>query len=105
LLDWKTGGSKYEDPFELEVGAVLLHAKFPHLKKIVGQFCWLKEDRLGRMYDLSDTRKTWLEITRIMDGILRLRQGGEFPARKGPLCGWCADTTCEHNPNSAKAVA
>ena len=33
LNDWKFGSSKYEDPFELEVGALLLHAKFPQLKK------------------------------------------------------------------------
>ena len=34
LADWKTGKSSYEDPFELETNAVLLHAKFPHLKNL-----------------------------------------------------------------------
>src|ERR1035437_6241196 len=42
INDWKSGGSKYEDPFELATNAVLIHAKYPQLKKIVGGYTWLK---------------------------------------------------------------
>lgn len=98
INDWKTGGSKYEDPFELATGAVLLHAKNPQLKKIVGSYTWLKENRVGQMYDLSDTLATWREMCRLMGEILALRaSGGPYPKRQSGLCGWCSVKDCEHH--------
>jgi len=97
--DWKTGNSKYEDPFELEVGAVLLKAKHPHLTKIVGNYIWLKDDRVSKPYDLSNTAQTWAEICSIMQTIYNYRKIGEFPKRQSPLCGWCQRFDCENNTN------
>lgn len=99
LGDWKTGNSKYEKPFELEVQAVLLQAKYPHLTKIVGQYIWLKENRLGRMYDLSNTRQTWAKICDIMQRVERDRASGEWEKKQGPLCGFCDVKDCEKNKN------
>ena len=96
LADWKTGKSSYEDPFELETNAVLLHAKRPHLKKIVGVYVWLKENRVSQLYDLSDTRRTWNEICRLMAEILERRKSGEFEKKKSGLCGYCSVEDCEH---------
>lgn len=94
--DWKTGNSKYEDPFELETNAVLLHAKFPHLKKIVGTYTWLRENRVSQLYDLSDTAQTWNTICRLMGEILAKRDTGEFEKKKSGLCGWCSVDDCEN---------
>lgn len=99
LNDWKTGNSKYEDPFELEVGAVLLHAKYPHLKKIVGTYTWLKDNRVSKLYDLSDTGKTWNEICRVMKEILAWRAAREFPKKRSGLCSWCQRWDCDLNNN------
>jgi len=96
INDWKSGNSKYEDPFELETNAVLIHAKHPHLKKIVGSYTWLKENRISQMYDLSNTRRTWFEICRLMAEILAKKQTGEFEKRKSGLCGWCSVSDCEN---------
>ena len=96
INDWKTGNSKYEDPFELETNAVLLHAKFPHLKKIVGTYTWLKENRVSQLYDLSNTGQTWGTICRLMGEILAKRDTGEFEKKKSGLCGWCSVDDCEH---------
>ncbi len=96
LADWKTGKSAYEDPFELETNAVLLHAKFPHLKKIVGSYVWLKENRVSQIYDLSDTRQTWGAICKLMAEILAKRDTGDFEAVRSGLCGWCSVSDCEH---------
>lgn len=104
INDWKFGGSpgkpasRYEDPFELEVGAVLLQAKFPQLTKIVGTYTWLKEDHVSKPYDLSDTNKTWAEISSIVRSIENYKAIGEFPKKQTPLCGWC-NCACEHNTN------
>ena len=96
INDWKTGKSSYEDPFELETNAVLIHAKHPHLKKIVGSYTWLKEGRVSQMYDLSDTRCTWTEMCRLMGEILERKKTGEFEKTKSGLCGWCSVEDCEH---------
>jgi hypothetical protein len=97
LIDWKSGSSKYENRFELDVGALMLHAANPVLKKIVGNYVWLKENRLGEMYDLSDTRHAWTKVTGIVKKIERDRKTGEFEKRPGPLCGFCDVKHCEHN--------
>ena len=99
MVDWKTGGSKYELPFELELHALMLRAKFPALKTIKGAFCWLKEDRMGQMYDLSDFNSTWAKVNNIIEQIEDDIEAGHFAKRQGPLCGWCSVFDCEHNPN------
>lgn len=96
IADFKTGKSTYEDPFELETNAVLLHAKFPHLKKIVGSYIWLKENRVSQMYDLSNTAATWGTICRLMAEILAKRDTGEFEKKKSGLCGYCSVGDCEN---------
>jgi hypothetical protein len=98
LPDWKTGNSRYEDPFELRVNAALLHARMPRLKRIMGQYVWLKDNRLGEMYDLSDTAATWKEIGEIVTTIHNWRTIDDYPKRQSPLCGWCPVTECEHHP-------
>lgn len=96
LADWKSGKVR-EDPLELEVQAVLLHVKYPQLKKIVGQYVWLAEHRLGQQYDLSDTRATWELIGRTVESMELDRARGVFEKRQGPLCGWCPVKDCENN--------
>ena len=96
INDWKTGKSTYEDPFELETNAVLIHAKYPTLKKIMGSYTWLKENRVSRMYDLSNTAKTWTEICRLMAEILAKRATGNFEKKQSGLCGWCSVSDCEN---------
>lgn len=102
INDWKTGNSKYEDPFELEVSALFIHAKYPHLTTIKGQYTWLKEERTSQIYDLSNTAATWAQVCNIMNNILAWRTVGEYPMRQTPLCGWCQDFTCPHNTNPRK---
>lgn len=96
LPDWKSGSSKYENPFELETNAVLLHAKHPQLTRIVGSYIWLKEHRISQLYDLSDTRKTWAELCRLMDLIGQASLTGEWRKMKSGLCGWCSVSDCEN---------
>lgn len=98
LADHKTGKVR-EDPFELEVQAVLLHARYPQLRKIVGQYLWLGELRIGQLHDLSSTDRTWEEINRIVQSIEADRKTGIWEKRQGPLCKWCACFDCEFNQN------
>lgn len=98
LADWKTGNSKYEDEFELAVNAVLLKGRYPHLTRIIGQYVWLKDGRLSKPYDVSNTQATWNEIQSIMATVTNYRKIAEFPKRPSGLCGWCQRYDCSENP-------
>ena len=43
LVDWKTGGRK-EEPLQLWLGALVMFAMFPFLRRVESMFIWLKED-------------------------------------------------------------
>jgi hypothetical protein len=95
IADWKTGNSKFEDPFELETSALLIRAHKPALAKIVGSYIWLKEDRVGQQYDLSDFAGTWKRVCRLMSEI-KGKQPDEFEKHKSGLCSWCSVKDCEN---------
>lgn len=97
IRDWKFGSSKYEDPFELETNALLLKIKYPELEVIRGDYCYLKENRIGQSYDLSRFQATWNEILRLVNLIEADRRSGAFEKRRSGLCGWCDVKDCEHN--------
>ncbi len=96
IVDWKSGSSKYEDPFELEIGAVLFQANFL-TNTAKGQYAWLAENRLGVLYDLSDTNKTFAKMKHLMEEIERDRARDWFEKRKSGLCGWCDCSHCENH--------
>lgn len=102
ILDWKDGRSKWVKRFELDVHAVLLHARYPQLTKIVAQYCFTTEGHLGEMYDCSDTRSTWQEINNIAKRIEADKTAGSFEKRRNVLCGWCECYDCENNTNPRK---
>lgn len=97
LNDIKTG-KVWEKPFELEVGAMLLHAQQPQLQTIVGTFTWLRENKLGKKYDLSGTAETWKKCNTIVSQIEADRASGHFEKREGRLCPYCSVLDCELNP-------
>ena len=101
MVDWKTGSSKYEDPFELEIGAMHLHALHPTLTKIVGQYAWLKENRLGQPHDLSETNRTWDKVNKLLVRMEAAKKSGDWPKRESPLCAWCDVLSCEYNKRPA----
>ncbi len=96
IIDWKTGASKFEDPFELETNALLVHLHFPKLTQIVGSYAWLKENRMSQVYDCSDFDNTFLEIDSLMKQIAEKRVTGNFEKRKSGLCGFCPVDDCEY---------
>jgi hypothetical protein len=97
MTDWKTGSSRFEDPFELATGALLLKSKYPNLRTVVGRYIYLKEDKIGQMHDLSNFKATWDEINDLMDLIAEKRKSGEWVKKKSGLCGWCSVEDCENH--------
>lgn len=99
IFDHKTGKSKYEHPFELEIHAMFLKAANPQLTKVSGSFIWLKEDRMGSPHDLSDFNSTWARVNNTVERIEDDMASGEWEKKRNPLCGWCRVFDCEHNGN------
>ncbi len=97
IVDWKTGKVR-EDPDELEIGAVLLKAMFPQIDKIMGWYVWLKDKKMGKMWDLSDTATKLPQIRERVARIEDAERTGHFPPQQNPLCGWCPVKTCEFHP-------
>lgn len=99
LTDWKTGSSRFEDPWELALGALLLKAKFPAITKAVGRYVYLKENQVGRMHDLSAFNAAWTSIVFFMDLIEGKAKTGDpavWQKKKSGLCGWCSVKDCEN---------
>jgi hypothetical protein len=96
ILDWKLVNKPREQPWQLELCALLLKAWRPALTTIKGSFVWLKQDRMGQLHDLSDFSKTWACVVSQMN-VIANRPDDYWPKRPNPLCGWCPVGTCEHN--------
>ena len=101
LIDWKTGKPR-EDPYELEIGALLLQAKHPQLTRIIGRYVWLKELRLGETHDCSDTQATFNRVHETMDEVGHAIKMNVFAKAKGPLCGYCPVKDCQYNYEGRK---
>ena len=100
LIDWKSGSDKYEDPFELEIGALLLACNEGMRSKVVGHYCY--ETGLSRAYDLSDVKGTLLKVRAIAADIERDLAAREWEKRRSGLCQkWCDVVSCEHNGRRA----
>jgi PD-(D/E)XK nuclease superfamily len=102
LYDWKTGKVR-EDPFELELQALLLKANHPSLQIIKGRFMWLRRAEVaGTAYDLSDTLRTAQKVRHALGIIEDCRAMGMWIKSPGPLCGWCNVSDCEHRLDGAR---
>jgi hypothetical protein len=97
IYDWKTGKT-YEDPFELRVQGLLLKLNRPELKRITGQYIWLKTGKLGREHNCSDTPNTWHELQELDKKARLFDASNVWPKVSNVLCSWCSVFDCEHNP-------
>lgn len=96
IFDWKTGKVR-EDPRELHCHALLIKANFPEVEKITGAYVWLKENKLGVVYDLSNTERVYHGMRATMAEIAECEVNGVWEKKPNPLCGWCPVKDCEHN--------
>lgn len=94
MYDWKWANRR-EDPKELRVQALLLHARYPHLTRIVGNYVWMREGKLGVPHDLSDTGAIWRSINGQMETIRKFAEMDHWPPKEGPLCAFCNVAKCE----------
>lgn len=97
FFDWKTGNSNYEDPYELELHAMAFQAAHPHIRKITARYVWLKDNRVGKPYDVSNVGETLECLQEKADEIEMCFKRGEWITKQGPLCGYCPVLSCTFN--------
>ena len=95
LVDWKTGKVK-EDKRELEQQALLVRANYPEIHRISGCYVWLKESKMGPVYDLTDVNRVYHATVAQMRQAEIYEKAGDWPKTPNPLCGWCNVIDCEH---------
>lgn len=97
FFDWKTGSSKYESPYELELHAMAFQAAHPQIRKITARYVWLQDNRIGKPYDVSNVGETLECLQEKADEIEMAHKRGEWVTKQGPLCGWCPVKSCGFN--------
>lgn len=100
IFDWKlVKNTRWTKRFELDVHALLLHAKHPHLRTIKAQYVFLNQKETSDVFDCSDTRGTWQVINDLVAKIESDLATKSFEKRSGPLCKWCGVFDCDKNQN------
>lgn len=108
ITDWKTGKDTYETPFELELHALLLAAKFaPSAYTYSARYVYIGRtngapDKIGRTYDVSDVGATWAKVNSLMARAHAYERNGHWPEQPNPLCAWCDVIQCRHNKKLAR---
>jgi hypothetical protein len=51
---------------------------------------------MGQQYDVSDFKRTFIEVQRLMNLTADKRVSGEWIKRKSGLCGFCPVSDCEN---------
>ena len=95
IVDWKTGKVR-EDDRELRQLALLVRANYPEVVRISGCYVWLKEGRMGVVYDLSDVNRTYHGTVAQMARARSYAEAGDWPKIENPLCSYCPVTDCEN---------
>lgn len=97
LLDWKTGKQR-EDPNELKIQALLVKRHMPFLDHIFGHYVWLKDGKVGRRHDVSDTNGTFARVRQEVDEIFHGLTMQHMPPKQSGLCPFCPVKSCEFHP-------
>ena len=95
IVDWKTGKVR-EDDRELRQLALLVLANYPEVTRISGCYVWLKEGRMGVVYDLSDVNRTYHGTVAQMARARSYAEANDWPKIENPLCSYCPVTDCEN---------
>ena len=95
IVDWKTG-RVWEDPFELECQAMVLHAHHPEVPFWQGEYFWTAEGRPGKRYPL-DPMAAFSRAADAWGKMHAYMAAGSWPKTQNKLCAWCDVKDCQFN--------
>lgn len=96
VVDWKTGKVK-DDPTQMALNAAVLSRWMPEHGLFKTLYVWLQSSNLTpKNYTVSKFTAVWNDLLPRVQKIEEARKTTTFPAKQGPLCGWCPVTQCPH---------
>jgi hypothetical protein len=96
VVDWKTGKVK-DDPTQMALNAAVLARWMPEIGLFKTLFVWLQSNNLTpKNYTVSKFTPVWNDLIPRVQKIEEARKTTTFPAKQGPLCGWCPVKSCPH---------
>jgi hypothetical protein len=96
VVDWKTGKVK-NDFTQLGLNAAVLSRWMPEIQEFRTLFGWLQSGSVApRTYKPTDIPGVWNDLLPRVARIEEARKTTDFPAKSGPLCGWCPVSSCPH---------
>lgn len=96
VIDWKTGKVK-DDPTQMALNAAVLSRWMPEIGLFKTLFVWLQSSNLTpKNYTVSKFQAVWNDLLPRVAKIEEARKTTTFPAKEGPLCGWCPVKQCPH---------
>lgn len=96
VVDWKTGKVK-DDPTQMALNAAVLSRWMPEIGMFKTLLVWLQASNLTpKNYTISKFTAVWNGLLPRVQKIEEARKTTTFPAKQGPLCGWCPVTQCPH---------
>lgn len=98
VVDYKTGSSKYPDPKQLQLMALLAFAHFPQIDHVkAGLLFVVHEHFFTSEYSRSDSEKLWADFAGDLERLRLSHVNEAWQPNPTPLCGWCPVKTCEFN--------
>jgi len=97
IVDYKTGSSKYPDPKQLKLMALMAFAHFPQLQKIKAGLLFIVHNSfVDESYTRDQIDELWDQFHPDLIRLDASHVSGVWNPNPTPLCGWCPVKTCEY---------
>jgi hypothetical protein len=95
-VDYKTGSSKYPDPKQLQLMALMVFSHYPEIVHIkAGLLFVMHEHFFPSEYHREDEEKLWGDFYPHLERLRLSYENGVWQENPTPLCGWCPVKRCQ----------
>lgn len=96
IVDYKTGSSKYPDPKQLQLMALMVFSHYPEIVHIkAGLLFVIHEHFFPSEYHKEDEEKLWGDFYPHLERLRLSYENGVWQENPTPLCGWCPVKRCQ----------
>lgn len=98
IVDYKTGSSRYADPKQLKLMALMAFTHFPSLQKIKAGLSFVAHNQfIPEDYVREDIPVLWNAFKWDLERLNIAARDNNWPANPTALCRYCPVVTCEFN--------
>jgi ATP-dependent exoDNAse (exonuclease V) beta subunit len=98
IVDYKTGSTKYPEPKQLKLMALMTFAHYPEVMRIKAALLFIVHNGfVNEEYTRDDVEDLWATFHPDLQRLESSYSTGVWNPNSTPLCGWCPVKTCEHH--------